>query len=270
MGVITISRGSHSKGKEIAEKLARHLGYECISREILLETSAHFNIHELKLIRAIHDAPSILERFKHSKEKYMIFIREAFLKHIRKDNVIYHGLSGHFFCQGIPNILKVRINANLKDRIKEEMRREHISKKEARHILKKDDEERRKWGMHLYGIDTNDPALYDAVLHIDNLKVDDAVEILAEIAKRPCFQTTPESQQIIDDYHVAAQAQETLFKRFPEAQVKCEDGVVFVTIETTLSQEQEVINKIICILKEKDIDGIKDVKVNAVFYDSGD
>ena len=100
--------------------------------------------------------------------------------------------------------------------------------------------------------------------------MDDAVEILAEIAKRPCFQTTPESQQIIDDYHVAAQAQETLFKRFPEAQVKCEDGVVFVTIETTLSQEQEVINKIIYILKEKDIDGIKDVKVNAVFYDSGD
>ena len=270
MGVITISRGSYSKGKEIAEKLARHLGYECISREILLETSAHFNIHELKLIRAIHDAPSILERFKHSKEKYMIFIREAFLKHIRKDNVIYHGLSGHFFCQGIPNILKVRINANLKDRIKEEMRREHISKKEARHILKKDDEERRKWGMHLYGIDTNDPALYDAVLHIDNLKVHDAVEILAEIAKRPCFQTTPESQQIIDDYHVAAQAQETLFDRFQSAQVKCKNGVVFVTIETTLSQENEVINRIIYILKEKAIDGIKEVKVNTLLYDSGD
>ena len=110
------------------------------------------------------------------------------MKHIRNDNVIYHGLSGHFFCQGIPNILKVRINANLKDRIKEEMRREHISKKEARHILKKDDEERRKWSMYLYGIDNRDPALYDIVLHIDNLKVDDAVEILADIAQRSCFQ----------------------------------------------------------------------------------
>jgi len=44
MGVITISRGSYSKGKEIAEKLAQYLGYECISREILLETSDHFNM----------------------------------------------------------------------------------------------------------------------------------------------------------------------------------------------------------------------------------
>jgi len=270
MGVITISRGSYSKGKETAEKLAQHLGYECISRDILLETSAHFNINELKLIRAIHDAPSILERFQHGKEKYIIFIREAFLEHIQKDNVIYHGLAGHFFCQGIPNILKVRINANLEDRIKEEVRREHISEKEARHILNKDDEERRKWGIHLYGMDTNDPTLYDIVLHIDSLKVDDAVEILAEIAKRPCFQTTRESQMVIDDYHLAAKAQETLFNRFPSAQVKSKNGVVFVTIETALSQEQEIINTIIHILKEKNIDEIKDIKVNAVLFDSGD
>ena len=270
MGVITISRGSYSRGKETAEKLAQHLGYECVSRDILLEASVHFNIHELKLVRAIHDAPSIFERFEHGKEKYIIFIREAFLEHIRKDNVVYHGLAGHFFCQGIPNILKVRINANLEDRIKEEMRREHISEKEARHILKKDDEERRKWGMHLYGIDTKDPALYDVFLHIDNLKVDDAVEILAAIARRPCFQTTPESQKMIDDYHVAAQAQEMLFERFPAVQVKCKNGVVFVTIETTLSQEQDVINNIVHILKEENIDGIKDVKVNSVLFDSGD
>ena len=124
--------------------------------------------------------------------------------------------------------------------------------------------------MHLYGMDTNDPVLYDIVLHIDNLKVDDAVEILAEIAKRPCFETTQESQKIIDEYHVAAQAQETLFDRFPAAKVKCKDGVVFVTIETTLSREQEVINNIINILKGKNIDGIKDVKVNTVLFDSGD
>ncbi|MGD8648243.1 MAG: cytidylate kinase-like family protein [Desulfobacterales bacterium] len=270
MGVIMISRGSYSKGKEIAEKLAQQLRYECVSRDILLETSAHFNIHELKLVRAIHDAPSIFERFKHGKEKYIIFIREAFLEHIRKDNMVYHGLAGHFFCQGIPNILKVRINANLEDRVKEEMRREHISENEARLILKNDDKERRKWSMYLYGIDTKDPTLYDIVLHIDNLGVDDAVEILADMAKRPCFQTTRESQGTIDDYHLAAKAQEMLFERFPSVQVKCKNGVVFVTIETALSQEQEVINNIIHLLMGKDIDGIDDVKVNTILYDSGD
>ena len=85
MGVITVSRGSYSKGKEIAEKLSQNLGYECISRDILLETSANFNIPEFKLVRAIHDAPSIFERFKHGKEKYIIFIREAFLERIKME-----------------------------------------------------------------------------------------------------------------------------------------------------------------------------------------
>ena len=270
MGVITISRGSYSKGRETAEKLARHLGYECISRDILLEASAQFNIHELKLARAIHDAPSIFERFEHGKERYISYIREAFLEHIRKDNVVYHGLAGHFFCQGIPNILKVRISANLEDRIKEEIRREHISEKEARHILKKDDEQRRMWGMHLYGMDTKDPVLYDIVLHIDNLKVDDAVEILADMARRPCFQTTPESKMMIEDYHIAAKVQGILFDRFPEVQVRCRNGVVFVTVETTLSREQEVINDIFYILRGKNIDGLIDVKINTAILDSGD
>jgi cytidylate kinase len=270
MGVITISRGSYSKGKEIAEKLSQILGYECISRDILLETSAHFNIPELKLVRAIHDAPSIFERFKYGKEKYMIFIREAFLEHIRRDNVIYHGLAGHFFCKGIPNTLKVRIIANLEDRIKEEMRREDISEQEARYILKKDDEERRKWGMYLYGFDTNDPSLYDIVLHIDNLKVDDAVGILTGIAKLPSFQSTRESKKTIDDYHLAAKAQETLFDGFPSAQVRCKNGVVHVTIETALSLEQEVTDKITNALTSNGIDGIKQVRVHVVPFESGD
>jgi hypothetical protein len=69
MAIVTISRGSYSKGQEVAEKLARRLGYECISREVILEASREFNVSEVKLVRAIHDAPSILDRVGYGKEK---------------------------------------------------------------------------------------------------------------------------------------------------------------------------------------------------------
>jgi len=268
MGIITISRGSYSKGKETAEKLARELGYECVSRDILLEASTHFNIPEVKLVRAIHDAPSFFERFKHGKEKYILFFREAFLEHIQRDNVVYHGLAGHFFIKGIAGILKVRIIANIEDRIKEEMRREKITEKEARYILKKDDEERRKWGIYLYGIDTNDAGLYDVVFHIDNLKVNDAVEALAGIAQRPCFQTSPESMRKIKDFYLAAKAHAAVFDRFPAVVVNCRDAVVTVKIETALSLEDEVAAAIKDALK--DIDDIKEVRVNVVPFETGD
>ena len=110
MSIITISRGSYSKGKEVAEKVAQRLGYKCISRDIILEASEEFNVPEIKLIRAIHDAPSILNSFTHEKEEYIAFIKLALLRYFHKDNVVYHGLAGHFFVKEISHVLKARIS----------------------------------------------------------------------------------------------------------------------------------------------------------------
>ena len=262
MGVITISRGSYSKGKEIAEKLAQKLQYDCISREILLQASDQFNVKEAKLIRALHDAPSFLDRFQHGKEKFTAFIHEVFLGYIQKDNIVYHGLAGHYFTKGIPNVLKVRINSTLEERIKEEMRRENISENEARYLLVKDDEERRKWGISLYGIDTHNCELYDVVLQIDSLKVNDAVEVLFNIAKRDCFQTTSESRAISKDKFLAAKAFSAIVDKFPKANVKCKDASVFVGVESNLTQEEKISDQIKVLLEN--IAEIKDVKVGVI------
>ena len=62
MTVITISRGSYSRGKQIAELVATKLGFDCVAREILLKASSDFDVPEIEVKRAIHDAPSILTR----------------------------------------------------------------------------------------------------------------------------------------------------------------------------------------------------------------
>jgi cytidylate kinase len=240
MPIITISRGSYSRGKEVAEKVAATLGYECISREILLEASEQFNIPEIKLVRAIHDAPSILERFTYGKEKYVAYLKAALLKHVQKGNVVYHGLAGHYFLQGIPHVLKVRIVADLEDRIAEEMKRENITAAEARLILKKDDDERRRWGLQVFGVDTWDPMLYDMVLHIKAIKVDDAVELILQAVRLPCFNPTVSSQKILDDQTLAARVQAALVEEFPTATVSAEAGELFVDIKADLTEEQEV------------------------------
>ncbi|MBU1162009.1 MAG: cytidylate kinase-like family protein, partial [Proteobacteria bacterium] len=53
MAIITISRGCFSHGQEIAEKVAGMLGYECISREVLIEAAKLFNVSEKKLIKSL-------------------------------------------------------------------------------------------------------------------------------------------------------------------------------------------------------------------------
>ena len=207
MAIITISRGSYSRAKEIAETLAQELGYACISREILLEASEEFNIPEIKLVRAIEDAPSILDRFTQGKERYLAYIRAAMLKHAQKDNVVYHGIGGNFLLQGIPHVLKVRIVADLDDRVADEMKREGISVSEAREIIQKDDEERRRWALYLYGADPWDPMLYDLVIHLQTVTMNDAVSIIKHMVQLPSFQTTPQSQQLIDNLVLLARLQ---------------------------------------------------------------
>ena len=110
--------------------MALKLGYDCISRDILLEASDEFNIPEIKLIRALHDPASVLERFTHGKDRYMSYLYDALLQHVRKDNIVYHGLAGQCFLPDIPHVLKVRVIADMKDRVNEEMRRENISAEE--------------------------------------------------------------------------------------------------------------------------------------------
>jgi len=244
MAIITISRGSYSRGKEVAEKVAAALGYECISRDILLEASEQFNIPEIKLVRAIHDAPSILERFTYGKERYVAYLKAALMKHVQKDNVVYHGLAGHYFLQNVPHVLKVRIVADLEDRVVEEMKRENISAAEARHILKKDDDERRRWGMQVFGVDTWDPMLYDLVIHIKSITVDDAVNMIRCAVQLPHFQTTPPSQKILDDQSLAARIQAALVEEFPTAKVSSREGEIFVDIRGNITEEKEVIAEV--------------------------
>ena len=260
MSIITISRGSYSKGKEIAEKVAQQLGYECVARRVLLQASEEFNVPEVTLRRAIHDAPSFFKYVSHSKERYITFIQAEILKHLRKDNIVYHGLAGHFFLKGISHVLKVRIIADLEDRVRLEMGREGIPREEALHILQKDDEERIKWSESLYGIDTRKASLYDLVIHIHKLSVKNAVDIICHAVMLEQFQTTPESQRAIDDLALAAQMKAALVDVKRDLQVSAKNGTVFVKTEIQRGYEEALAQKIRKI--SKSIADVKDVKID--------
>ncbi len=244
MSIITISRGSYSRGKEVAEKLAQSLGYECLSRDILLEASERFNIPEFRLIRAIHDAPSMLERFTYGKEQYVAYIRAALLRHVQKDNVVYHGLAGHFLLRGIPHVLKVRIIADMDDRVKEEMRRENISEDEARKVLVKDDEERRKWSLKVMGVDTWDPNLYDLLIKVRCVTPDEAVDIIKCALKGHCFQTTPEGQKLVDEMSLAARIEAALIQEIPSVKVEVREGEVYISLRGALREDKELMARV--------------------------
>jgi hypothetical protein len=244
MAIITISRGSYSKGKEIAEAVANRLGYDCISREILIEASEHFKVPEIKLVRALHDAPSLLERFGFVRERYMAFIQSELLSRVRTDNVVYHGLAGHILLRGVAHCLKVRILADMNDRIRWEMERENISAAEARRVLEKDDEERRRWTMALWHKDPWDPSLYDLVVHIDRITASDAVDIICNTVQLEHFSTTEQSRKTVEALHTASRVKAAIAEEYPSSTVTAQNGTVFVSVPADLSDEPQVSRRI--------------------------
>lgn len=258
MSIITISRGSYSRGKEVAEKVAQKLGYECLSRDIIIEACNEFNVPEMKLVRAIHDAPSIMERFTHGKRRFLAYFQAVLLEHFQKGNVVYHGLAGHFFVKDVSHVLKVRIIAEMEDRVRLEMKREGISKNEALAILINDDEERRKWGLHVFGEDTWDPALYDLVLHIKKLNSDDAADLICRTVALEYFQDTRESQQTLDDLTTAAKVKAALIELKPDVEVSAKKGLVCIRIKSSQLREEWRIRNL-----AEAVPGVKDVDIKA-------
>lgn len=261
MGIITVTRGSYSSGKEIAEKVAQRLGYDCISREVILEASKEFNIPEIKLIKVFEDPPSILERFTRGKERYITYTRSTLLDYLTKGKVVYHGFAGHFFVEGISHVLKVLITAKLDYRAAIVMERDRISRPEALRFIKRIDEQRRKWGQRLYGIHPWNPRLYDLVLHIDKITIDDAVNTICQIARLKQFQRTSESRKALDNLALAVKVKNFLIDVRPKVDVKVENRFVFLKPQGALREESQLVNKMGDIMRGiPDVRGIKVVR----------
>lgn len=243
MPIITISRGSYYHAKSVADKLAKKLGYTCFSRDEVIDSLDEFHLPEIKLLRGLNDAFSILDRFPHGKQRFTAAIRSAILQRFLTGNVVYHGLVGHHFVSNISHVLKVRIIADTEARVADEMARESISEEKAHYTLKKDDDERRKWGMFLYGIDILDPETYNLIIRVGHVSEDEAVDIIANAVALPSFQETPVSTAALADSALAALVGRKLFD-FPNSVVGAKDGRVKISLKIPKDQQPVIQERI--------------------------
>jgi len=260
MAIITISRGSYSMGKCVAEKVAKRLQYDLISRDILLAASERFNVPEIKLEKAIHNAPSILERYGHGKQTYIAYIRSALVNRVINNNIVYHGLAGHFLLKGITHILKVRITSNIENRVKNEIKQKNISESQAREMILEDDMQRRKWTKSLYGEDPWDSSLYDLTICIDKLSIENAVDFICKATESDAFQTTEKSIQKMKDLALACHIKAALIDDFPDVGITCEYGNLLVYLKS-----KDYGNKLLKRIKQlqNDIEGVYSLEIHS-------
>jgi cytidylate kinase len=210
MSVITISRGSFSGGKMLAESLAKELGFRCIDREVIVERAAAYGVSQEELRDALDKPPGFWERFSHKRYKYLALIQEGLTEEVRTGKVIYHGLAGHLLLGGGRHILRTRIIAPMESRIRMVHERLNYNPSEAAAYIQKIDEQRRRWVSFLYGVDWQDASLYDLVVNLEFMTLETACHIVAAAARRRCFELTPACRQALEDLALASKVRATL------------------------------------------------------------
>ncbi len=204
MSVITISRGSFSGGKMLAECLSQSLGYRCIDREIIVERAAAHGVSQEELSEALQKPPTFLERLRHKKYLYMVLIQAALVEEVRTGQAVYHGNAGHLLLRGGPHIVRVRIIAPIELRVKMAQDRLKLSRAEALDYISGMDQDRRKWTQYLYGVDWGDPSNYDIVLNLEFMDIAEACQAVTTLARQRCFQFTPCCQARMDEMALAS------------------------------------------------------------------
>jgi len=57
MPIITIYQGASGEGQELAQSVAKALGYHCVGREVLVEARRRYAIPEAKLHEIVEKGP---------------------------------------------------------------------------------------------------------------------------------------------------------------------------------------------------------------------
>ena len=127
MSIVSISRGSYYRGSEVAHKVADLLGICLAFHGIRSWSPARITISLKSRSCIISSMPCRpLERLSFGRERYIHFISSAILRHLKKDNHVYHGLAGQFFLHDVSHVVKVRIIADMEERVLAEAAIGHI------------------------------------------------------------------------------------------------------------------------------------------------
>lgn len=203
MPIVMISRGFPAGCQAVAETVAASLACPCIGREILLEAATKLGVSVDLLSRKIEQTPSVWDRLTLERRDYIVGLQAALAEHVVAGNLVYHSYAGHILLKELAGVLRVRVVAPLEARIREAMESESLSRHLAEAAVKRYDEERARWTRTIYGVDWSEPSLYDIVLNLDQLSVDEASDCVLRLARQPRFSMTGDRRTMLQDFLLA-------------------------------------------------------------------
>ncbi|MCX7721255.1 MAG: cytidylate kinase-like family protein [Dictyoglomus thermophilum] len=210
MAVITISRQVGSLGDELAEKIAKELGYRYFDKFLMTEIAVSSGLTEAEVIDFNEDNYKVRSFFEQlfgrkspvgtitvrdrdekgkvflttkvfDEESSLTFVQAVIKKLVDWDNVVIVGRGGQVLLRGFPHVLHIRVIAPLEFRIENIMKQKGLTREDALKYISEKDKAAQEYLYRFYNVDWNDPELYHMVLNMGMLKMDQAVKIVKDL-----------------------------------------------------------------------------------------
>jgi Cytidylate kinase-like family/BON domain len=210
------------------------------------------------LVAAMGAPPKAWIESPAKKIAHLNYVRYALLKRARENNLVYHGYAGHLLLSDIAHVICVRVIADMEYRIKAAIEKENLNRKEAVALIKKLDKQGLNWTRFLYGVDWNDPALYDIIINLDHISVENAADIIARMADMDDFRPDENSILALDNQVLSSLVWAALTKdkrtNTSNLQVVSDKGKVTISGSTGSAKSLKAIEEV-----TRGVEGVKEV-----------
>jgi len=182
MAVITISRELGSGGLDIAQQVAKTLGYEFVDKRTADGIFRQYGL--TKFDDLYSSAPNFLDLINADNLLLVSMSNEILEAVAKRGNVVILGRAGFAVLGDYADVLHVRIQAPFAERVQRVMAREGLTDLQvAEERVREDDSMHRTYVQRFYNKQWDAPSNFALVLDTSSLSSDMAVQRIVEAAK---------------------------------------------------------------------------------------
>ena len=206
MPVIAMTREMGTGGKDAARRLSDTLGLNLVYRELVEHHVAdRLRVSDSAVHRYLEGSATILERWRMDKKGIARCTAEKLFELAERGNVLIRGWGAAQLLRGVPHVVCVRVCAPMEFRVRRLMERTDLMDEfSALKQIKSNDAAHARVVHNLFGLEWEDPLLYDLVINAERASSDETVALVSHLVKQSSFQETEQSRSKLAELRARA------------------------------------------------------------------
>lgn len=166
MAVICIARAFGAMGDETAQELAKATGYRAIDKAHIENRMTELGLKAEVREKYDEKKPGFWASLSQDRDDYLHFLTTVMFEEAIKGNCILVGRGSTAIFNGVPGIIKIKLDAAVETRAKNICKRFSCDERHAEQLIKQTDHNRKGFYDYFFNVDWQDPNYYNLTINM--------------------------------------------------------------------------------------------------------